>query len=178
MTTCTGPRRWLATLALLTLVFAAGCASRGAAPNARTDPEAATPAAPEPAPPQVGSALIEFEVRPGSRVRYLVERDSLRTHDVELRFTLVVIGSGGARNVTRQAIDCAKPAQRLLAVASADGARWRAVNQDWQVLGTTRRDRRELQIVHDAGCIGRAPARTHDEIVERLQQLEGAGLVD
>lgn len=137
------PRYWLlpVVLSLFCLPVSAGSLndplvfpeSGAINPNAPDDPvwqeqvEIELP----PAPIEKKLIAINFD-RMGSR-RYFIDADSLTVgKDGVVRYTLLAVGSGGARNVSYEGMDCNKGQVKLYAFGGEDGSWSRNARAEWR----------------------------------------------
>ncbi|MDR1227786.1 MAG: CNP1-like family protein [Azoarcus sp.] len=122
--------------------------------------------------------LLAFRVGSRSDVRFLLDRASLSIgEDGVIRYVLVMRGSGGASTATFEGIRCGARESKLYASLERNGD-WRTFrNSVWRTLagadsrvifGYSGNDPRAT-LAHDYLCDGPAPARTPEEIINRLR---------
>ncbi|MCL2829180.1 MAG: CNP1-like family protein [Betaproteobacteria bacterium] len=98
-----------------------------------------------PAPPQ-DQHLLPFYVSPTTNNRFLIDEESLSVkEDGVIRYTLVVISSEGARNVSYEGIRCATGERRIYAFGRSDGVWSKARSSAWH-----RIQKKEMNRYHDA----------------------------
>lgn len=76
--------------------------------------------------------LIPFTVGAGSDTQYLVDGSSLSVgDDGVVRYTVLVVSSSGARNISYEGLRCATGERRLYAFGRADGTWSKARANQW-----------------------------------------------
>lgn len=131
------------------------------------DPE--IPASP---PPLTESALIDVDPEPAAGRRIAIDASSLAIDRERLvRYTLVVVGSGGARNLSYEAVRCDTQERRILALGRPDGGWSMVPDAAWR-----RIDRHDTAGRHPAAVLdrlcegGAAAATTPQRLAARLRQ--------
>lgn len=131
-----------------------------------------------PALPQAAN-LLPFGVSNTATQRFAVDAKSLTLGaDGVVRYTLVVISSSGARNVTHEGIRCAANERKIYALGHADGTWSRARRDQWEPIVNNAINRQQAALAEDYFCIGNAVAGSASDMLRRLRQGEpiNAGL--
>lgn len=130
------------------------------------------PEIPASPPPVSTAALVDIDPDAPAGQRVAIDASSLAIDRERLvRYTLVVVGSGGARNVSYEALRCDTQERRLLALGRPDGG-WSIVTDGpWRRI--ERRDgvNRHPALALDRLCEGGAAAApTPQRLAARLRQ--------
>jgi hypothetical protein len=116
------------------------------------------------------SDLIPFDVGNASPHRFHIDARSLSVgEDGVVRYTLVVVTAGGARNVTYEGIHCKERAQKYYAVGQPDGRWGRARNPQWRRIESVDINAHHYVLYNFYVCSSWAPVASVREIVERLK---------
>lgn len=75
--------------------------------------------------------LIPFVVSATTENQFMIDGNSLSVSGDVVRFTLVIVSSAGARNVTYEAINCLTAERRLYALGRSDNTWSRARSDQW-----------------------------------------------
>jgi hypothetical protein len=96
------------------------------------------------------SRLIPFEVGSVTDTRYFVDAASLSIgSDGVVRYTLVVVSSGGARNISHEGMRCATGERRFYAFGRSDKSWSKARGTQWiRIDGTSNNPHVELYANH------------------------------
>lgn len=133
---------------------------------------AVDPVVPASFPPLNESALVDVPIDslPGQRLG--IDASSLAIdRERVVRYTLVVTGSGGARNVTYEAMRCDTQERQILALGRGDGS-WAAIAEPpWRRIDRNDRASRHPAAVLERLCEGgAAAATTAARLATRLRQ--------
>jgi hypothetical protein len=94
--------------------------------KSRTEPEVELPAFPE------NDDLIPFKVGSATDKRFLIDKKSISVgSDEAIRYSVVVISSAGARNISFEGMRCSTGERRVYAFGRNDGTWSRARNSKW-----------------------------------------------
>ena len=114
--------------------------------------------------------LLSFAVGAVRDTRFMIDKTSLSIGvDGVVRYTLVIVGSGGARNVSYEGLRCETRERRYYAFGHADGTWGKARSNKWlPIRGGTNNPHVEL---HGAYlCDLGVPLFTTDEILRRIRE--------
>ena len=116
------------------------------------------------------SDLIRFDVGNASPHRFHVDAGSLSIgEDGVVRYTLVVLTAGGARNVTFEGIHCREREQKYYAVGHPDGSWARARNPKWRRVEPADINAHHYVLYSIFLCTGGRPVRSVGEIQNLLR---------
>jgi hypothetical protein len=116
------------------------------------------------------SDLVRFEGGAASPHRFLIDARSLSVgDDGVVRYTLVVMAAGGARNVTFEGIRCQEREQRYYAVGRPDGSWVRARSAGWRRIELADVNRHHYELATEFFCLGRTQVESAKQILERLR---------
>jgi len=122
------------------------------------------------------SDLIRFEGGAASPHRFHIDARSLSVGDDEVvRYTLVVVAAGGARNVSFEGIRCQGREQKYYAVGRPDGSWARARSAEWRRIEPADINRHHFVLASEYFCSGPGPVASTRQIVERLRYGRPAG---
>ena len=117
------------------------------------------------------SDLIRFDAGNASPHRFHVDAGSLSIgEDGVVRYTLVVMTAGGARNVTFEGIHCREREQKYYAVGHPDGSWARARNSQWRRIEPADVNAHHYVLYSMFLCSGNRPVRSVREIQDLLRR--------
>lgn len=91
--------------------------------------------------------------------------------DRALRYTLVVVSGGGARNVTHEALRCDQPERMLMAIGRSDGTWSMQREPQWRrMTGSDTRNLHHEQVWTIVCQTGRVVGRTPDRVAQVLRE--------
>lgn len=123
-----------------------------------------------PAPPSA-SDLREFYVSAVAENRFFVDLSTLNVGgDGVVRYVLVVLTQGGARNVSFEGMRCETREWRLYASGRADGSWSRARNESWFPVREAAVNRHRAVLFLDYFCPGGVIVRNVGELKRALQR--------
>jgi hypothetical protein len=130
------------------------------------------PVMPSSPPPLSASALIDIDPDAPAGQRVAIDADSLAIDRERLvRYTLVVVGSGGARNLSYEALRCDTQERRILALGRPDGSWSIVADGPWRRIDRRDGIGRHPALVLDRLCEGGAAgAPTPQRLAARLRQ--------
>ncbi len=130
------------------------------------------PVMPSSPPPLSASALIDIDPDAPAGQRVAIDADSLAIDRERLvRYTLVVVGSGGARNLSYEALRCDTRERRILALGRPDGSWSMVADGPWRPIDRRDGTSRHPALVFDRLCEGGAAgAPTPQRLAARLRQ--------
>ncbi len=115
--------------------------------------------------------LLPFDVSATASMRFAVDAKSLAAgDDGVVRYTLVGVSEGGARNVSFEGIRCATQEQKLYALGRADGSWGQARRSEWEPIINNALNRAQAALAQDYVCMGKVVAGSTDAMLRRLQQ--------
>jgi hypothetical protein len=115
-------------------------------------------------PPPKESALIPFYVSAVSDNRFLVDGDSISVGaDGVIRYTLVVLSSSGARNVSYEGIRCETAERRPYAFGRTDGSWSKARSNSWVRIQNATVNRQYAALFSEYFCPYVIPVSNADE---------------
>ena len=134
------------------------------------------PVMPASLPPLSASALIDIDPDAPEGQRVAIDTSSLAIDRERLvRYTLLVVGSSGARNLSYEAVRCDTRERRILALGRPDG-RWTLLaDGPWRPIDRRDGASRHPSLVLDRLCEGGAAgAATPERLAARLRQAPAA----
>lgn len=115
--------------------------------------------------------LIPFEGSVTTGNKYLVDSESLSVgSDGIVRFTLVIVSSAGARNVSYEAMNCSSSERRLYALGRADGTWSRARSDQWLKIRDNSLNRHYAELYTNYFCPIGMTLRDADEARQVLRR--------
>lgn len=124
--------------------------------------------------------MLSFYVSPIQTQKFYVDSKSLAINDkeTEVRYTLIGISSGGAKNITYEGIKCDGGMMRRYAIGHDDGT-WSPSRQSaWKDIQFRNANRPQAELALSYFCQGRGVATLKvDELIWRLrnkQSLQGS----
>lgn len=128
-------------------------------------------------PPIAQAQAVDLPIDSLSAHRYSVDTLSLAIDDERLvRYTLIVTSTGGARNVSYEAIRCDRRELQVLALGRADGSWSVLANPVWRPIRADLSLNRHHIELFTRLCEGGAAAATRPErLVSRLRQPSTIG---
>lgn len=122
-----------------------------------------------PAAPQEGN-LLPFYVSAIDRNQFLVDASSLTVgSDGVVRYVMVIVTPGGARNVTFEGMRCETREHKIYAVGHADGSWVKARSGDWRRIQEVAANGYHARLFLDYFCAGGVIASSPAEIVSALK---------
>ncbi len=108
--------------------------------------------------------LVEIYVSAVATNKYLIDRSTLGVGgDGVVRYTLVVLTSGGARNTSFEGIHCKERNWKLYATGSADGSWSKARRSEWRPIENKPVNRHHAALSREFFCPNGSPILTADE---------------
>lgn len=118
----------------------------------------------------VETNLLEFYVNPGSGHRFEVDSKSISVGaDGVVRYTLVGITKGGARNVSYEGIRCATGELKVYAFGHNDGSWGRSRRDGWESISRSDLNLHHVDLRVNYMCEDILVGGTPAQIVERLK---------
>jgi hypothetical protein len=114
--------------------------------------------------------LIPFTVNAETDMRFFIDEKSISIgSDEVIRYSLVVLGPSGARNISFEGMRCATVERRVYAFGRADGTWSEARNKKWiRILGSG--DSYHVALFTDYFCaIGQKAVMTPEEAIRALR---------
>ena len=171
-----GGRCSLATLVLAAAVFApaiAACAQGlpDEADKAWQENALELPQAPLPA------NLLPFHVSPTATQSFALDATSISVgKDGVVRYTLVSVSKGGARNVSYEGMRCDLRLKRSYAFGRSDGT-WSAARREaWDPLGGNAPNNPHPVLFNDFLCKDKKPAGSASQIADLVRRHGGIGM--
>ena len=116
------------------------------------------------------SDLIRFDVGNASPHRFHIDARSVSIgEDRVVRYTLVVMAAGGARNVTFEGIRCDAREQKYYAVGHPDGSWVRARNPQWRRVEPADINAHHYVLTNYYLCSSWVPVGSVSQILDRLR---------
>jgi len=117
------------------------------------------------------SDLIEFLSGPTGSHRYFIDGKNLSVGaDGVVRYTVVVMTSGGARNVTYEGMSCKTYEKRTYALGQS-GQKWaEAKRSEWEPIRTGRINEYQAVLYRDFFCPDRLVVRDKETALRALRQ--------
>lgn len=113
--------------------------------------------------------LLPFYVSPIQTQQFFIDEKSLVVGEDEIRYTLVGISSGGAKNITYEGIKCDGGLYRRYAMGTFDG-KWSASRQsEWKDIQFQAANRPQAELVLNYFCQGRGIAGRADQMIFRIR---------
>lgn len=123
-----------------------------------------------PKPPQ-DADLRGFYVSALADNRFYVDRQSVSIGaDGVVRYTLVVLSSGGARSVSYEGVRCASAERRLYAFGRRNGDWSKARTNDWVPIKHAQTNRQHAALYFDYFCPDGVQVRSLDEALKMLDR--------
>lgn len=123
-----------------------------------------------PAPPKQEN-LVSFYVSETTENRFFVDPGSISVgSDGVVRYTLVVVSSGGVRNVSFEGVRCETLEKRLYAFGHADGSWAKSRSNQWERVRDIGRNRHHAALIKEFFCPDGGIVRNADEARERLRR--------
>jgi len=115
--------------------------------------------------------LIPFVVSATTENQFMIDGNSLSVSgDGVVRFTLVIVSSAGARNVSYEAINCLTAERRLYALGRSDNTWARARNDQWLKIRDNTLNRQYAALYTEYFCPTASVLRDADEAREALRR--------
>jgi hypothetical protein len=123
-----------------------------------------------PAPPQQ-ARLIAFDPGNRSTLKFFVDPESISVGtDKIVRFTVVAVGEGAARNVTYEAIRCGTRERKVYANGRPDGT-WAPVrNPQWTKIGGLGSDGYRFTLYNEYFCPARQMVKDEQEALQGFRR--------
>ncbi|MGH8671943.1 MAG: CNP1-like family protein, partial [Burkholderiales bacterium] len=123
--------------------------------------------------------LIPLKLSATARNRFLVDALSVTLGgDSVLRYTMMVLTEGGARNVTYEGMRCETKEIRLYGFGRTDGTWSKARHSEWLPLREDSRNPYQEVLYRDFLCPNRLAAASAEHVVARLRRCVNATVVD
>lgn len=122
-----------------------------------------------PAPPKPENLLPFYTNATGSQSFAIDAASVSRGIDDVVRYTLVAISDGGARNVSYEGIRCANYERKLYAFGQPDGSWSRSRRDQWERISTHAPTRQHAVLTKDYFCEQLTVAGTPEEMVARIR---------
>lgn len=134
------------------------------------------PTIPTSFPPLDQAGLVDLPIDTLGGQRIAIDATSLAIdRERVVRYTLVVTGSGGARNVSYEAMRCDTQERQILALGRPDGSWAPVTDPPWRRIDRRDSASRHPAAVHERLCDGgAAAATTAARLATRLRQGSGA----
>lgn len=113
--------------------------------------------------------LLPFYVSPIQTQRFFIDAKSLAVGEDEVRYTLVGISSGGAKNITYEGLKCDGGLYRRYALGRYDGVWTPSRRSDWQDIHFQDANRPQASLALDYFCMGRAIASDAEQMLFRIR---------
>lgn len=114
--------------------------------------------------------LLPFNVSASTSNRFFIDGESISVGaDGVVRYTLVVLSSAGARNVTYEGMRCAVAERRIYALGRADGTWSRARSNQWAGFQGIEMNRHHAALFHDYFCTRMNPVRDAESARQTLR---------
>ena len=115
--------------------------------------------------------LLPFYVSPTATQKFAVDGKSIVVgKDGVVRFTLVAVAAGGAKNISFEGIRCDVLQRRVYAFGRADGSWARSRVERWEPIQANSRNRQHAELASDFLCTGHVNAGTAAQMEERLRR--------
>ena len=113
--------------------------------------------------------LLSFRVGAVRDTQFMIDRKSIAIgSDGVVRYSLVVVGSGGARNVSYEGIRCVTGERRFYAFGRTDGTWGKARSNQWVTIrGGT--NNHHVELYTNYLCSMTTPLSDVDEILRRVR---------
>lgn len=122
-----------------------------------------------PAPPK-DADLLSFYVSPTATQNYAIDPKSLTVGtDGVVRYTMVAVSQGGARNVSYEGIRCVSFEKKLYALGQPDGKWTRSRRDQWEPIVRGNANRQHAALALDYFCQGRSIAGKGEEMIKRIR---------
>jgi hypothetical protein len=113
--------------------------------------------------------LLSFYVSPIQTQNFFIDEKSLVVGEDEIRYTLVGVSSGGARNITYEGIKCDGGLFRRYAMGTHDG-KWSPSRQsEWKDIQFQAANRPQAELVLNYFCQGKSIAGRVDQMIFRIR---------
>ncbi len=117
--------------------------------------------------------LLPFSAGPTATQRFFVDSASLSTDkDGVVRYTLVSISNGGAKNISYEGLRCEGREKRLYAFGRPDGSWSRARSSSWEKINPKALNTQHATLASDYFCMNSTVSGTAAQIVKRLRNNE------
>ncbi|MCM1129722.1 MAG: CNP1-like family protein [Oxalobacter formigenes] len=113
--------------------------------------------------------LLPFYVSPIQTQKFFIDAKSLAVGEDEIRYTLVGISSGGAKNITYEGLKCDGGLYRRYAMGRYDGVWSPSRRTEWQDIHFQDANRPQASLALDYFCTGRAIASDAEQMLFRIR---------
>lgn len=121
-----------------------------------------------PAPRQ--ESLVSFYVSAATDNRFFVDANSVSVgNDGVVRYVLLILTSGGARNVSYEGMRCETGERRIYASGRQDGSWSKSRRNEWEKIREAVANRHYAALYYDYFCPGGVIARSDQEAVSALR---------
>lgn len=118
--------------------------------------------------------LLPFYVSPTATQTFAIDSTSISIgKDGVVRYTLVSVSAGGAKNVSFEGIRCELLQKRLYAFGRADGSWSRSRREGWEPISGASPNSQHATLVNDFLCKDKMVAGTVAQMVERFRNDGG-----
>lgn len=122
-------------------------------------------------PPPKAENLIPFYVSATTPHKYFVDADSVRVgEDQVIRYTVVILTDGGARNVSFEGLRCETRERRLYAYGHADGTWSKARSAGWEGIKLRSPLSYQKALLEDYFCPGALRVNDAAEAIRNLRR--------
>lgn len=113
--------------------------------------------------------LLPFYVSPIQTQKFFIDEKSLVVGEDEIRYTLVGISSGGAKNITYEGVKCDGGFFRRYAMGTYEG-KWSPSRQsEWKDIQFQDANRPQASLALDYFCQGKAIAGKPEQMIFRIR---------
>jgi len=121
--------------------------------------------------------LLHFYVGPTATQKFSVDAKSLSIgKDGVVRYTLVAVSSGGAKNISFEGIRCASFEKKIYALGREDGTWARSRRDQWEGIVRSKVNRQHAALALDYFCSGLTIMGNEKDMLQRIKS--GKTLLD
>ncbi|WP_076593364.1 CNP1-like family protein [Herminiimonas arsenitoxidans] len=114
--------------------------------------------------------LQPFYVGPTATQTFALDKKSLVIgKDGVIRYTLVAVSQGGAKNVSYEGIRCATFEKKIYAFGREDGSWGRARNSQWEIIVRSKVNRQHAALAQDYFCSNLTIVGNEKDMLERMK---------
>jgi hypothetical protein len=116
--------------------------------------------------------LIEYYVSAASKAKFYIDKNSIQagTDDGVVRYTLVIVTSGGAKNVSFEGLQCEQSALKIYATGRADGTWAENPNAEWRLMRRISQNLHQGELARNFFCPNFVPIYTAAEGLNALRR--------
>ena len=119
------------------------------------------------------TALLPIQVGPTASQRFFIDSQSVSvSKDGVVRYTLISVGNGGAKNISYEGLRCESREKRLYAFGRQDGSWSKARSSSWGKINPKALNTQHATLANDYFCMASTVAGTAAQIVKRLRDNE------